>query len=223
MLRRRVIVGVLGGLLLAWQAGCSSEGDALPWQAFYLPSSALVEVSTQLGPCESDAAITDEGSTVVAVTARQIDQPPGHGSCPSPLGSRPLELSAPVGSRKIQASDGSTGQAFNLATRLHQPGTSSDAMPWGGRSVHSTEGDTWSLAYQDPSHHFSYLLTSEPDDHTHKTGVGTVRGRPTVTPCVATLCWRENGLLYSIGPISGPADPQYLTVAQARAMVATLV
>ena len=202
--------------------GCDA-GQALSWQAFYVPSSAVVAVSTQLGPCDSDASITDEGQSVVELTAHPIDQPAGHGSCQSPLGSRLLQLSAPMGSRKIHASDGSHGQAFNLATRLHQPVTSPDEMPWGAHSIHTPTGDVWTLAYQDPSHRFAYLLTSAPDDHKHGTGSGTVRGRPSVTPCVATLCWRENGMLYAISSLTGQADPLYLTAAQARAVAATLV
>jgi hypothetical protein len=219
----RLICGsILAILALIMLMACSPSGAPMAWQVFYFPASQTLAVSTLVDPCESEAAITEEGDSTIEISVHQVSQGSGRGSCPSPIGSRLLQVQSPVGSRKIEASEGSTGQVFNLATRLHQPVTATTGMPWGAHSVSSPQGQTWTLAYEAPTGHLLYQLTSTPDDHRHQSSRHTIRGQPMVTPCPGTLCWREGGILYSISPLYGQADPKLLTVGQASALAVAL-
>jgi hypothetical protein len=164
--------------------------------------------------------VTEQPQAIV-VTARQAVAQPGHGSCVMPITGSVHQLHGNVGSRTIRPADGASGDAFDLSTRLHQPITGGTGLPFGAQVTHAPAGDQWTLAYGQQGPAISYALTSTPDDHRHTALATTVRGQPRVTPCTATLCWREHGMLYSIGPAGGFTNPDFTPTDAAR-LAATL-
>jgi len=214
--------------LLLLLTGCASsnpggkrpDADPIVWQAFYLPSSTSLLVHAAGGPCQATISATSDpgGITITAVPAPAR---PGAGSCEAPITGTLIHLQEPVGHRPIRAAPGSTGTSYDLSTRLHQPVTSSGGLPFGGKVIPTPTGDQWTLAYARGGLATPYVLMSAPDDRQHHNLPATVRHQPTISPCSAILCWRENGLLYSINPLGAPVDTT-LTHDQALTLAATL-
>jgi hypothetical protein len=189
------------------------------WQAFYLPDSATILVHVNGGPCNATLTST---STPDSITITAVPIPPRRNvACALPITGTVIHLDEAVGQRAIHAAGGSTGTSYNLANRLHQPVTGSNGLPEGGQVAPTATGDKWTLAYGYGSPPIGYLLVSAPDDHHHHYLTSTVRHHPAITPCPATLCWLETGLIYSIAPLGG-ADNTLLNPSQAQTLAATL-
>jgi hypothetical protein len=96
-------------------------------------------------------------------------------------------------------------------------------MPFIGEAAPVDGGWQWVLTFplDNQTVRSGYLLTSAPPLRTDRLqATSRVRGMPTVVPCTAALCWREQGIDYAIGtPDIGKAP---ITRPQATALAARL-
>lgn len=208
--KRRAAVGA-STLVFSLLAGCANSTaqprrpptELTPHRvlAFYSPSMAVIGAhGWPRNPCDLEAS-AKETATTVAVSLHEVPVPPGHGSCGGEEGLQRLALKTRVGSRRIDlSSDEQPSIAFNLATRLHPPFTSPAALPGTAEATELPGGWEWTLVYPVPDVYAAvYVLVSgpaRPGDQLHTSP--RVRNQPSVSPCTALLCWREDGLDYSI-------------------------